>query len=177
MGDILYSNTRALFNELNKIEPELKNGLLLKRELKKIALDVANPIKANIPAEGPLSGMNRPGRLSWQSGYNQQTNRKTGVIAKQRAPARKVDPSFSNKRSTKSPVTPLLKVIVKNPMVSLLDYARKGRTPSGNSMLANVGGTASRYVWPAAIRALPAVQLDAKMALERAAQKINRRLR
>lgn len=177
MSKIIYSNTRELFNELNKIEPELKNGLLLQRELKKIALDVANPIKQNIPVNAPLSGMNKPGRLSWQSGYNQRTNRKTGVIAKQKAPARKVDPSFSKKRSTKSAVTPLLKVVVKNPMVSILDYARKGRTPSGDSMLANVGGTASRYVWPAAIRALPQVEQDAKMALERAAQKINRKMR
>lgn len=163
MPDIIYTDVRALFKQLDQIEPGLTKEL--KREAKKLALDVADPVKRAIPSGAPMSGMNRPGRLSYNASGKSRNIK-----------PRDVRPSFTVKRSRKVAVTSLVKVIVKSPAVAMLDMARVGRTPSGRQMIRNLRGSASRYVWPAAEKALPKVIADTRQVLEKAAAKLGRKL-
>jgi hypothetical protein len=165
MRDIIYTNVPMLLRQLDQIEPGLKKALV--KDVKRIAKDVAEPVKRAIPANAPLSGMNRTGRLSWNNGYTKKRSRIT---------AHDVKPSFKATRSKSRTVTPLVKVIVASPAVAMLDMARSSHSKQGAAMLARVGGSASRYVWPAALKALPKVTADVKAVLEVAAKKLGKKL-
>lgn len=165
MRDIIYTNVPMLMRQLDQIEPGLKKALV--KDVKKIAKDVADPIKRAIPMNAPLSGMNRTGRLSWNNGYSKKRARIT---------AHDVKPSFKATRSKTRAVTPLVKVIVASPAVAMLDMARSSHSRQGASMLARVAGSASRYVWPAAMKALPKVTADVRAVLEVASKRLGKKL-
>lgn len=180
MADVVYSNVRELTRRLNAIEPELKKAMV--RDAKLAAKPLQTGIKAAIPSVSPLSGANSMGRLGW------------GQVK----PVKSVTISYKTGRSKTTAITSLLSVKVNSPIVALMDYAgRKPRGPvrqvtrpyvykngvrqhrvngQGEAMMDRLNSIrrASRFAWPAAERALPAVQAQVKGILDKASQRISR---
>jgi hypothetical protein len=125
---------RETLKALGEIEPALK------RELQKGMRDATRPMQtavgAALPAAAPLSGMSR-GRLAWSS-KDRKASAKTGG-------KRRSDGTF-----------PLVAVVVKSGGAVLADMAATGTL--GANLSAAVGRNPSRFVWPAASAAMPAVE-------------------
>ena len=164
MADIVYSNIRELMYELNQIEPTLKKAMV--KDLKEIAKPIQSAIVSNIPSAAPMRGMINNGRLSWANSVNYKG---------QRVPAKSVSVRFRASYSRKTAITSLLSVVVNSPAVAMLDMARTAKTRQGAVMIRRVGGKASRFVWPAAERMLPATEAKVRIVLDRAAEIVNRR--
>jgi hypothetical protein len=180
MADVVYSNVRELHRRLDAIDPAIKKAMI--KDAKLAAKPLQTGIRSAIPSISPLSGFENSGRLGYGSGK----------------PAKSVTISYRTGRSKRTAITSLLSVKVNSPAVALMDYAgRKPRGPVRNVTrpYAYKGGTrthrvngqgeamidklnmmrrASRFAWPAAERALPAVQAQVKGILERASQRISR---
>ena len=166
MADIVYSNVRELTKQLKAIEPELRKQLI--KDLKAVAKPVQAAIVARIPNNPPLRGMRHNGRTSWDNSTNYKGRR---------VPAKSVSVKFRAGGSKKQGITSLLSVQAMSPVVSLIDQARVGRSPQGVAMIRGLGMKASRYVWPAAMQALPQAEAEARRILNDASQKISRGLR
>lgn len=180
MADVVYSNVRELHRRLDAIDPALKKAMV--KDAKLAAKPLQTGIKSAIPTVSPLSGANENGRLGWGQGK----------------PVKSVTVSYRTGRSKSASVTSLLSVKVNSPIVALMDYAgRKPRGPvrqvtrpyaykngtrthrvngQGEAMMdrLNMLRRASRFAWPAAERALPAVQAQVKGILDRASSRISR---
>jgi len=180
MADVVYSNVRELHRRLDAIDPAIKKAMI--KDAKLAAKPLQTGIRTAIPSVAPLSGFENSGRLGYGVGK----------------PAKSVTISYRTGRSKRTAITSLLSVKVNSPAVALMDYAgRKPRGPVRNVTrpYAYKGGTrthrvngqgeamidklnmmrrASRFAWPAAERALPAVQAQVKGILEKASQRISR---
>lgn len=180
MADIVYSNVRELNKRLDAINPALKKAMV--KDAKDAAKPLQSGIKAAIPTISPLSGFNNSGRLGFGIGK----------------PVKSVTVSFRTGRSKTAAITSLLSVKVNSPAISVMDYAgRKPRGPirqvtrpyaykgttrthrvngQGEAMIDRLNAVrrASRFAWPAAERALPAVQAQVKGILDRASKRISR---
>lgn len=180
MGDVVYTNVRELHRRLDAIDPALKKAMV--KDAKLAAKPLQTGIKTAIPTVSPLSGFNNSGRLGYGVGK----------------PAKSVTVSYRTGRSKISAITSLLSVKVNSPAVALMDYA--GRKPrgavrqvtrpyaykgttrqhrvngQGEAMIDRLNQVrrASRFAWPAAERALPAIQAQVKGILDRASQRIGR---
>lgn len=162
-NDVVYSNVRELTRRLKAIDPALRKALV--RDLKKVAKPVREQITKAIPLRAPLSGMNNDGRLSWDNSVNKKG---------QRVGPRKTSLKFRQAGSKRAGVTSLVSVQALSPALAMVDTARKARTPQGAVMIRALGARPSRYVWPAAERALPEAQRQAQIVLNEAAIKISR---
>lgn len=180
MGDVVFSNVRELHRRLDAIDPALKKAMV--KDAKLAAKPLQTGIRTAIPSVSPLSGFENSGRLGYGVGK----------------PAKSVTVSYRTGRSKNTAITSLLSVKVNSPAVALMDYAgRKPRGPvrqvtrpyayrggtrshrvngQGEAMIdkLNMMRRASRFAWPAAERALPAVQAQVKGILDRASQRISR---
>lgn len=180
MADVVYSNVRELHRQLDAIDPALKKAMV--RDAKLAAKPLQTGIKSAIPSVAPLSGFNGSGRLDWGVGK----------------PVKSVTISYRTGRSKTTAITSLLSVKVNSPAVALVDYA--GRKPRGPARqvtrpYAYKGGTrthrvngqgeamidrlntlrrASRFAWPAAERALPAIKVQVQGILDRESKRISR---
>lgn len=166
MADIVYSNVRELTKQLKAIEPELRKQLI--KDLKAVAKPVQAAVVARIPNGPPLRGMRHNGRTSWDNSQNYKGRR---------VPAKSVTVKFRAGGSKRQGVTSLLSVQAMSPIVSLIDQARFSNTPQGAAMIRGLGMKPSRYVWPAALQALPQAEAAAQRILNDASQKISRGLR
>jgi hypothetical protein len=144
--DIIYTDISKLNRELKAIAPELKK--FLQQDIKAVAEPVKSAIKSAIPIVAPLhKGMGRStGRLGW----NPKTGKKPGDVR-------------IVYRATKSEgLSSLVIVNAGSPVLAMIDMAGKrnpnGRNARGAAMIRNLGGRPSRYVWPAAEKALPTVE-------------------
>lgn len=164
MADVVYSNVRELLRQIQSIEPDLRKELV--KDLKAIAKPVQAEIVSAIPARAPLRGMNNNGRMSWDNAVNYK-GRKT--------PAKSVTVKFRSGNSRFTAITSLVSVQVNSPVVSMIDMARNSNTPQGQHMVATLGRKPSRYAWPAAERALPKAEAEAKKILDAAAVRISRK--
>lgn len=183
-------DVRRLQKALKDIDPKLRSQLL--REAKEPAKPVQAAVKSAIPSVAPLSGMTG-GRLSW----NQSVDAK-GKTHK----ANDVKIQFRTSMSGKSLTTSLVRVRVASPAVVVADmagksgkyfdkgykgsgftreYPYKGGTRrhrvngQGRAMVRNLGGTPSRFVWPAAERAVPQARAAVDRVLSKFAKMINQR--
>lgn len=163
MADVVYSNVRELMRRLKAIDPELRKALV--RDVKRVAKPVQESVVKAIPANAPLSGMNAPGRMSW----NASTNKRGQNIR-----AKTVRTKFSAAGSRRAKVTSLVKVQAMSPALSMVDMARNARTRQGAAMIQNLVRRPSRYVWPAAEQALPQTKVEVQKILEVASTKISR---
>jgi hypothetical protein len=165
MADVIYSNVRDLNKRLDTVEAGLK------RELQKEAKNAAKPLQTAIvnaiPTSAPRRGMNHNGRTSWNNSVNYKG---------QRVPAKSVTIGFRSGGSKRATVTSLVRVVANSPAVAIVDTAQRGRTPQGLVFVRGLGGSPSRYVWPAAMRALPAVQTEVRIVLDKYAAIASRRL-
>ena len=153
--EIIITDIQKLQRELMKIDPELRKAL--QREIKDVAKPVSERVRSAIPYTAPLSGMNNRGRLGWQPNGGKKPN---DVRIVYRA---------GSKRNA-GMVTSLVSVNVGSAVVSMIDMAGKarpmGKTLSGGSMIRHLGRKPSRYVWPAAEEALPAVEGKIKRIID-----------
>jgi hypothetical protein len=163
MGDVAYSNVRELTRRLKAIDPALRKALV--RDLKKVAKPVQDRITNAIPMRAPLSGMNGRGRLSWDNSVNKKG---------QRVPARKTALKFRQGGSRRAAVTSLVSVQAMSPALAMVDTARNARSTQGTVLISKLMGRPSRYVWPAAEKALPEAQMQADKILKQAAIVISR---
>lgn len=187
--DYSVSDIRNLQRALKAIDPKLRTQLL--REAKEPAKPVQAAVKNAIPSVAPLSGMNQ-GRLSWQG----------SVDAKGRSYSPKdVKIQFRTSMSGKSLTTSLVRVRVASPAVVVADmagksgkyfdkgyrgsgftreYPYKGGTRrhrvngQGRAMVRNLGGTPSRFVWPAAERSIPAARDAVDRVISKFAKMVSR---
>lgn len=189
-NDYSVTDIRELQRRLKSIDPKLRTQLV--RDAKEAGKPVQSAVKSAIASVTPLSGMTR-GRLNWNS----------SIDAKGKAhSAQDVKLQFRTRSSGKSNVTSLVRVQVASPAVVMADMAGKsnrfldagykgtGRTREypykggsrthrvngqGRAMIRNLGGSASRYVWPAADNKLPAVKARIEAILRKAYLDINRK--
>lgn len=146
---------REALAELRQVDTELRRAL--QSELRNTAGPLKSALAAAIPAGPPLSGMAHRGRTGWTRPHRFSV--RTGG------------------RSRRGRDTiPLLRLLVMSPAVQIADMAATGRTPQGAALVANLPGQPSRYVWPAADRALPAITGDVKRVCEKIAAATSRRL-
>jgi hypothetical protein len=156
-NEIIITDIQKLQRELMKIDPELRKAL--QRDVKDVAQPVFDRVKSSIPSVAPLErGMGRSrGRLGW----NPTTGKKPNDV--------RIVYRSGAKRNAKM-VTSLVSVNVGSAVVSMIDMAGKrhpnGKTRSGASMISHLGRKPSRYVWPAAEEALPAVEGKIKRIID-----------
>lgn len=192
MGENAYSVTdiRELQKRLKSIDPMLRTELV--RNAKLEAQPIVQQVKSSVVSVNPLSGMTR-GRLAWYGSTDAKgkTHKPDDVVAQ-----------FRTRSSGRSDTTSLVRVAVRSPAVVMADmagksgrfydagykgtgrtrqYPYKGGTRShkvngqGRKMVANLGGSASRYVWPAVEQSIPAVRTAIEKVLRNAYDKINTR--
>jgi hypothetical protein len=144
---VLITDIAAVQRELMKIEPELKKAMV--KDIKQVAVPVQSAIKSAIPQVAPLSGMNNRGRLGW----NTTVGKRPGTVS--------IVYRSGSKRSAPL-VTSLVSVNVGSAVMVMSDMAGKrnpnGRNARGAAMIRGLSRQPSRYVWPAAERALPQVE-------------------
>jgi hypothetical protein len=134
-------DVKLMLKKLRQVEPDLVKEY--KKELRTIAKPVADDIKRRIPSEPPLSGMGyivrrtnpvtgnisyytNEGRLNWQgTGKHGQ-----GLRNKAKGP-KSVSISSAIRPSGRSLTTPIAKIILQSPAVSMADMA--GRKGNGRS--------------------------------------------
>lgn len=165
MADVIYSNIRDLNRRLALIEPTLVRQL--QKEAKNAAKPVQNAIVSAIPERAPLRGMNHRGRTSWDNSVNYKGRR---------VPAKSVTVNFRTGGSKKANITSLVRVQANSPAVAIVDTAQKGRSPQGEIFIRALGGRPSRIVWPAAMKALPSVQAEVRIVLDRYSEIASRRI-
>ena len=156
MADIIYSNIRELNRRLDMIDVKLKRQL--QAEAKKPAKVLQAAIVAAIPSSAPLRGMNHRGRTSWNNSKDYK-----GKVVRPKS----VSVNFKSTGSKRSAITSLVRVQANSAIVSIVDTARVARSPQGTLFIRALGGTPSRYVWPAVERKLPAVEAEVRMVLDK----------
>jgi hypothetical protein len=146
-NNVLITDVVAVQRELNKIDSGLKKALV--RDIKEVAKPVQSAVKSAIPVVAPLSGLNNRGRLGWTPDKGKKPNDVRIVYR-------------SGSRRNAGIITSLVSVNVGSAAVTMIDIAGKrnpnGRDPRGAALIRNLGKQPSRYAWPAAETALPAVE-------------------
>jgi hypothetical protein len=201
------ADVKLMLKRLKDIEPDAVK--LYKREIRTIAKPVADEIQRKIPAQPPLSGMGftvrrtnpqtgnisyyiNEGRLNWQG------TGKHGQSLKGKAKGPKsVSISSAVRPSGRSLTTPIAKIILQSPAVSMADMAgRKGNgrmagvsrsysyrlkdgtvvtrrhrlAGQGQKMIEELRskyGGASRFGWPALEKRVDAVALEIDKVLQK----------
>lgn len=189
-NNLSVTDVRALQRRLKEIDPMLRTQLL--RDAKKVAEPTVTAVKSAIGSVTPNSGMLRPGaRLNWNNAIDGKGRSHKALDVK---------PQFRTSESGRSNTTSLVRVKVGNPAVSLADmggrsgryrnagykgsgrtrpYAYKGGTRDHKvngqfrGIEEKIGGSASRFVWPAAEKSLPAAREAIEKILRDAYARIN----
>lgn len=166
MSDVIYSNIRDLNKRLDLVNTGLK------RELQKEAKAEVKPLRAAIvaaiPSVAPRRGMRtHKGRTSWDYSTNYQ-----GKVV----PAKSVSISYKSGGSKRANVTSLVRVVVNSPAVAIVDMAAQAHSRRGEIFIRGLGGRPSRYVWPAANKALPEVQAKVRIVLDKYSKLASRSL-
>lgn len=190
VNSLSVKDIRNLQKRLKEIDPKLRTQLL--RDAKKVAEPTVTAVKSAIGSVTPNSGLLRPGaRLNWNN----------AIDAKGRShKLMDVKPQFRTSESGRSDTTSLVRVKVGNPAVTLADmggrsgrYRNAGYKGSGftreypykggtrrhkvngqfRGIEEKIGGSPSRFVWPAAEKSLPAAREAIEKILRDAYTRIN----
>ena len=155
MSDIIYSNIRDLNKRLDKVNTGLKRELATKA--KEAVRPLQSAVVKAIPSTAPRRGMRtHRGRTSWDYSVNYK-----GQIV----PAKSVTINYKSGGSRQAAVTSLVRVVVNSPAVAIADMAYQARSRRGEIFIRGLGGSPSRFIWPAAEKALPAVQAEVRIIL------------
>lgn len=198
MGDVVYTNVRELHRRLDAIDPALRKAMV--KDAKLAAKPLQTGIKSAIPSIAPLSGFSNSGRLGYGVGKPAKSVSVNYRIGRSKFTA---ITSLLSVR-VNSPAVVLMDMAGRSNRYigagykgsgSTREYAYKGgtrkhrtdgngvRRPSqgpkkyrsqGEALISNLGSRASRFAWPAAERALPAIQAQVKGILDRASSRISR---
>lgn len=190
VNSLSVTDIRELQKRLKAIDPMLRTQLL--RDAKKSAEPTISAVKSAIGSVTPNSGMLRPGaRLNWNNAIDGKGRSHKLMDVK---------PQFRTSESGRSNTTSLVRVKVGNPAVTLADmggrsgrYRNAGYKGSGytreypykggsrrhkvnnqfRGIEDKIGGSPSRFVWPAAERSIPAVREAIEKILRDAYTRIN----
>lgn len=126
-------------------------------EIKAAAKPLADAVNASVPASSPFAGRSHDGfdhngRTSW---------RKRG----------KATVKYGGRKYRARPdAWPLVRIVFSGAAGEMTDLAANG------TLAANLGGTPSRYIWPAANAHIGDVEQAVKAAADKAAERVNRKL-
>jgi hypothetical protein len=190
VNSLSVKDIRNLQKRLKEIDPKLRTQLL--RDAKQVAEPTVTAVKSAIGSVTPNSGMLRPGaRLNWNNAIDGKGRSHKALDVK---------PQFRTSESGRSNTTSLVRVKVGNPAVTLADmggrsgrYLNAGYKGSGftkeysykggarrhrvngqfKGIESKIGGSASRFVWPAAEKSLPAARDAIEKILRDAYTRIN----
>jgi hypothetical protein len=150
---------------LNAIDKDIVKEA--RKDLRTGAKPVALAIKSNIPSDAPLSGMVHNGRTAWKP---------SGVKAT-------VKTNFSKKGERLG--FSLVSIVVGGKgqgaaafqIADIAGRKKKGKTRSGRAMISalNSKGKASRYVYPAGLRAMPYVKDSVNGTIKKLSRTYNAR--
>ena len=194
-NDYSVTDIRELQKRLKSIDPKLRTELL--RNAKKPAEAIISEVRPAINAVQPLSGMTR-GRLNWNASVDakgkihkaddlkiQFRTRSTGksnvtslVRVKVGSPAVTMadmagrSGRWVNKGYKGTGYTREYYYRLRNGDSIKRRHKVNGQ---GEKMIQNLGGNASRYVWPAAEKSIPAVRAQIEAVLRNAFDQINRK--
>lgn len=194
-NDYSVTDIRELQKRLKSIDPKLRTELL--RNAKKPAEAIVSQVKPAINAVTPLSGMTR-GRLNWNASVDAKgkTHKKDDVKIQFRTRSTGKSNTTSLVRvRVGSPAVVMADMAGKSGTYVNKGYRgtgytreynyrlRNGETTTrrhkvngqGEKMIQNLGGKASRYIWPAAERSIPAVRAQVEAVLRNAFDQINRK--
>ena len=195
VNDYSVTDIRQLQARLKAIDPKLRTELL--RNAKKPAEAIISQVRPAINAVQPLSGMTR-GRLNWNSSVDakgkahkpddlkiQFRTRSTGrsdttslVRVKVGSPAVVMadmagrSNNWLDKGYKGTGYTREYNYRYRNGQTVTRRHKVNGQ---GRKMIENLGGKASRYVWPAAESSIPAVKAQIEAVLRNAYAQINRK--
>lgn len=195
VNDYSVTDIRQLQARLKAIDPKLRTELL--RNAKKPAEAIISQVRPAINAVQPLSGMTR-GRLNWNSSVDakgkahkpddlkiQFRTRSTGrsdttslVRVKVGSPAVVMadmagrSNNWLDKGYKGTGYTREYNYRYRNGQTVTRRHKVNGQ---GRKMIENLGGKASRYVWPAAEGSIPAVKAQIEAVLRNAYAQINRK--
>lgn len=186
--EVQLTDWRFLIRETRKIDPALIEKF--KKNAKRIGKPVEKAVQNGIPRRFPITGMEPkvvPGRMTW------------GTIMPARATEIRVDTRLRKKGRS------IVSVWVNSPATAMADIAQKvgdrsgkltreydySRSPTGKRRhRVNGQGSGmvkalnkfkshapSRMVWPAAEKAIPAVQIEMNALVDATAEKINAEIR
>jgi hypothetical protein len=161
----------------------------LRKDLRIAAEPIATSIKAYIPNQAPLRGMNHSGRTSWNPSGMKVSVKTSFTKRVVRNEASLVSIVVGGKKGTPGAAgLQIADMAGRRNKVGrgrTREYAYKGGTRThalngqGREMidyLSGRNGPASRFVWRAAMIQLPAVQSAVLVSLEKASKKVNARL-
>ena len=189
-SEVYLSEWYNLIKTLREVDKELLKQF--RKDARKITKPVQQDIRDNIPSNPPIRGMARriePGRLTWGT----------------RKPAKSALIKVSNPRKfERDGRTAIAAVRVKSPATIVADMAGKSNRITGRKKVTeryaysraksgfrthrlngqgeimiralNVKSSASRFVWPGALKALPEARAEFQAAVSTVVRKINAEL-
>jgi len=194
-NDYSVTDIRELQRRLKSIDPKLRTELL--RNAKKPAEAIVTQVRPVINAVQPLSGMTR-GRLNWNESIDAKGKAHKPddlkIEFRTRSTGKSKITSLVRVRVASPAVTMADMAGRSNRWLDAgykgtgytheYNYRyRNGETVTrrhkvngqGRKMIENLGGKASRYVWPAAEKSIPAVKAQIEAVLRNAYDQINRK--
>lgn len=169
---------RETLAEIRQVDKEL--FFTIRAYMKRTGDSLGREVLANSPTSAPTSGFRHSGRTAWKPGTF------------------KTEVSGRNARKGATGATPLLRVKFLGVAFNIADMAGRGGgkskkirtntydwqgtkrthaiTTQGQAMIAALGKTPSRYIWPVGERSLPQVQSDVLKGVEEYMNRVNRNL-
>jgi hypothetical protein len=153
---------RETLKELKDIDKKLYWQAI--NEVKAAAEPLRSQINTAIPSSAPLSGMNHKGRTGW-------TNRNTRTQTK-----------VGGRKAKNANEWALVSIRVMSAAGQIADMSGAGsggNSGRGAAMIRGLnaaGGQASRYVWPTANRAVPAITMAVLDAVRIVESRVNKNL-
>jgi len=193
---VTFTDYKRLITVMRQVEPDMVKAL--RKRYRQIGAPLVKDIRNGIPASAPLSGMvTKVGRLSWSRTINQNKPVRSVVVRdRKRSPRSKYLIVGLVQAVVGAAPVALVDMagrsgayINSRDMTREYDYTyqtsggpvlgkRKHRIRGqGRAMIARLGGRGSRYVYPAAEKALPQARTEMQAAVNDAVNEINAKLR
>ena len=154
---------------LNKLAPTLRRQFT--KDVKQAAAPMVAQVKAKLPQEPPLSGFNNKGRTGW----NRAANHAVDV---------KINTSRRRKRNgfVAAEEIGVINIRGKGAALQIVDMAGRGennaRVPgrARPNLVSSLGGSPSRFMWPAVEGFIPQFQNDLMPIIRQAEKDLNREM-
>lgn len=142
---------------LRAVDPALRRQAA--KEIRQAAKPARDAIARALPASAPMRGMQHQGRTGW------------------RRPS--VGIAVSGRKRAKGGAEEIaaVSIRVRGAAGEIWDMAARGKTVQGMQMVANLPGSPSRGVWPAAESQLPAITAEVLKVVEDVTRRANVELR
>lgn len=142
---------------LRAVDPKLRTAAA--KQIRAAGKPARDAIAKSLPSSAPMSGMRHGGRTGWK-------RPSVGLVV-------------SGKRKARGGAEEIaaVSIRVRGAAGEMWDMAARGQTPQGSQMVANLPGSPSRGVWPAAEAQLPAITAEIMKVVEDITSRANVELR